>query len=865
MLSVKKFNGLNGKVISRSAIFQLAAQANHEEQFHLEKRLKAVLDKYDYDTFTLEVDSETIEAAPKSLLDCLDCIENEKTEIGLHGLSKAVSANDIYQMITDKFISVLEQPLDFTQEWGSHKNTKGGYLVPYNFDSKKQYRGINFMMLASMKLYDPSAPLLENPYYLTFKQIEDRKGKVKKGTHGHQVIYFTNLYKITIADKNIDFGSYDYEKVKNYAIDHGIDLNFIDTIPILKYYIVFNGADVEGIDFDLANFKGKGKVAPQKKYVNKDLKPIPIAEAIIKAYPKPAPKIKYTGSDAFYNRLGDFIQVPKLQQFKYEQAYYTTLFHELIHSTGAKKRLDRVKGKKFGDKDYSFEELIAEIGASFLSSEAGILHYTFRNSAAYIKSWRKVLLSHMKEDNKFFFRAASQAQKAVDFMLDRDANGIAAYEKIKVTEVAEKPVIKPNPSVKKVTATKAKKAAVKVIVKKDLDAINAKPFEKKPKSVSVATAIKDILNLPKYKGISFLIASILFKHFKNDDGTDLELPIDITSDYENGILQKKTVLHNYSKYSQELELTGKGILFIQSVKGRLESLRNQKTNYALFPLNGKKKSNKGMKAPVMKKPTTIVETDIKKEPVINKPTVTQPVLNQKSLAYMLQNKDNENHEYYIIDDAEIAAFLGQIEKKKKQSVAITLAGGEGSGKTRACFRFMNALAQNYKVGHASIEEHPKSALYKNKIDEYLNEKALHNIEAPEINSIDDVHELVKNNDIIIIDSFSKLQELSKGCKLDKDFRQAYDGKLFIIIYQLTSDGKMRGGSSSQFDGDIILFSEVFPDYRENYIFPSKNRYHTTPLNELKYNVFRGEMVKEPAKEIVETKEPLKLSFKISKA
>ena len=129
-------------------------------------------------------------------------------------------------------------------------------------------------------------------------------------------------------------------------------------------------------------------------------------------------------------------------------------------------------------------------------------------------------------------------------------------------------------------------------------------------------------------------------------------------------------------------------------------------------------------------------------------------------------------------------------------------------KTRFCFQLMNDFSQNYKVGHASIEEHPESALYENKIHQYLNEKAQHNISAPEINSIEDIHKLVRENDVIIIDSFSKLQEMQKGCELDKDFRKAYDGKLFIIIYQQTTDGKMRGGAKSQFDGDIIGLSLI---------------------------------------------------------
>mgnify|MGYP001068202929 CR=1 FL=1 len=253
--------------------------------------------------------------------------------------------------------------------------------------------------------------------------------------------------------------------------------------------------------------------------------------------------------------------------------------------------------------------------------------------------------------------------------------------------------------------------------------------------------------------------------------------------------------------------------------------------------------------------------------VINDKPAAPTKANENSLAGLLQKKANAKHEYYIVEDKNISRFLGNIEKKQKESVAITLAGGQGSMKTRLCFQLMNTFAQNYKVGHASIEEHPESALYLDKVHQYCNEKALHNISAPEINSIADVHKLVKENDVIVIDSFSKLQEMQKGCELDKDFRKAYNGKLFIIIYQLTSDGKMRGGSKSQFDGDCIGFIEKKPNYKENYVYWDKNRYNKEP--ELKFNIYSGKIQHDEQPEIetpinnVQPKENDVFSFKIN--
>ena len=225
--------------------------------------------------------------------------------------------------------------------------------------------------------------------------------------------------------------------------------------------------------------------------------------------------------------------------------------------------------------------------------------------------------------------------------------------------------------------------------------------------------------------------------------------------------------------------------------------------------------------------------------VIASSVLGEPAKN--SIAAQMKQRANTKQEYYIIPDRDIANFLGKIEKKQKESVAITLTGGQGSMKTRLCFQLMNTLAQNYKVGHASIEEHPASTLYYDKVHQYLNNKAMHNVSAPEINSIDDVHKLCRENDVIVIDSFSKLQEMQRGCELDKDFRKRYDGKLFIIIYQLTSDGKMRGGSKSQFDGDIVGFIEKEPNYKNNYCYWNKNRYQDKNLEDLKFNIYSGKL------------------------
>lgn len=284
--------------------------------------------------------------------------------------------------------------------------------------------------------------------------------------------------------------------------------------------------------------------------------------------------------------------------------------------------------------------------------------------------------------------------------------------------------------------------------------------------------------------------------------------------------------------------------------GKKEKSGNSHEVAVTNPKDGEKKplsTNKGNKNNSKKtKPLkgiveNLIVSSILGEP---EPIIKTPPALINTLAYRLQNKSNIPHEYYIIPDKDISNFLGKIEKKNKESVAITITGSQGSMKTRLCFQLMNCFAQNYKVGHASIEEHPESSLYTDKMSQYLNDKALHNISAPEINNIQDVHNLVKENDVIFIDSFSKLQEMQRGCALDKDFRKAYDGKLFIIIYQQTTDGKMRGGSKSQFDGDIICFIEKEDNYQDNYCYWDKNRYQNANPGKLQFNIFDGKLVQD---------------------
>lgn len=128
--------------------------------------------------------------------------------------------------------------------------------------------------------------------------------------------------------------------------------------------------------------------------------------------------VEHHGSRAYYRPSEDKIVMPSQESFNdtdvctATEGYYSTLLHELTHWTGHEKRLDRKGGKKFGDKSYATEELVAELGAAFLCTEFGINTADKGNHASYIDSWLKVL----KENKHCLITAASEASKACDFL-----------------------------------------------------------------------------------------------------------------------------------------------------------------------------------------------------------------------------------------------------------------------------------------------------------------------------------------------------------------------------------------------------------------------------------------------------------------
>jgi len=269
---------------------------------------------------------------------------------------------DAYQDVTDRILAKMDD--GELPPWCRTWTTAG---APKNLSSGKAYRGINVFLL----LLQP----FSSPYWVTFKQAKDKGGSVRKGEKGTRILFWKILNK---------------EK-------EGKETSF----PLLRTYTVFNTDQCEGLD------------VPAVEGCSNSDDPIPDCEAIVAGYPLPRPE-RQKGKPSYAPFL-DTVRMPRMDEFTGAEEYYSTLFHELAHSTGHVDRLDRdlMKVPEFGSADYSREELVAEFSASFLCAAGGISPRTIDNQAAYLAGWRKKL----KADPKMVIYAAQRAQKAAEYIL----------------------------------------------------------------------------------------------------------------------------------------------------------------------------------------------------------------------------------------------------------------------------------------------------------------------------------------------------------------------------------------------------------------------------------------------------------------
>lgn len=284
-----------------------------------------------------------------------------------------MSSFDLYQTVTDQIVAMLEAGV---VPWRSPILGRSAAGHPKNLNTGKPYRGVNVFLLA----FTAYAKGYGSSYWMTFNQAKQRGGNVRKGEKSSMVVFWKQYETI---DK--DSG----EPVK---------------VPVLRYYNVFNAEQMDGIE-----------IPDAVKYTPLDFHPIDEAEKIVAGY-EGAPTLTHDGGhQAYYNPQGDSVHMPEKTRFSTVEEYYSTLFHELSHSTGHKTRIDRNEGMKpspFGSADYGKEELVAEMSAAFLCSHAGIHPTVIGNQAAYLDGWLKVI----KADKKLVISAAGQAQRSADWI-----------------------------------------------------------------------------------------------------------------------------------------------------------------------------------------------------------------------------------------------------------------------------------------------------------------------------------------------------------------------------------------------------------------------------------------------------------------
>ena len=280
---------------------------------------------------------------------------------------------DAYNVVTDRIIEALESG---TVPWHKPWKTLAG-VGPTSLQTGREYRGINVWLLS----LTAHAAGYTSPYWVTFKQAKERGGTVRKGEKGTQIVLWKPVKKTEQDEGGEDV-------TKRYLI--------------LRFFTVFNAEQCDGVE------------TPELPELPADHDPIASCESIVESWTG-RPTVKHGGNRAYYSPALDYIQMPLSGQFTEPEGYYATLFHELAHSTGHESRLGRkslISPAPFGSEDYSREELVAELAASYVCGEAGI-PVNIQQSAAYIKSWLNVL----KDDRKMLVNAAAQAQKAADLML----------------------------------------------------------------------------------------------------------------------------------------------------------------------------------------------------------------------------------------------------------------------------------------------------------------------------------------------------------------------------------------------------------------------------------------------------------------
>ena len=282
-----------------------------------------------------------------------------------------ISNRERYAEITDRLVQSIMNYVNGDTEyppWIRPWKTLGPLRNPVTGST---YRGFNIVILSTQPYDDPR--------WVTAAGAKKLNGHIKKGEKVTYIRYYSS-YSLRKDDEEEDG-----------KIGH-----------VVKFFPVFNVEQCNDLKLDPI-ITGE---YPSWEEHGKAEKMISLA----------GPSISFGGSKASYSPMLDVIKMPEKNQFSDESKYYATFMHELIHSTGHKKRENRDLSTVFGSKEYAFEELIAEFGAAFLCSDLKIDGYV--QHAEYLRSWLKKL----GNDPNQLLQASQLASRAAFFLCEKSGN-----------------------------------------------------------------------------------------------------------------------------------------------------------------------------------------------------------------------------------------------------------------------------------------------------------------------------------------------------------------------------------------------------------------------------------------------------------
>ena len=271
-----------------------------------------------------------------------------------------------YDQVTNRIIAELEEGV---APWVKPWSTGSSVAMPCNAATGRAYSGINVLTLwdAAMRAAYPV------PRWLTFRQVQEHRGYVRKGERGARVFFVKSIAQ--------DEDEEQHRKRRS----------------LLRAYTVFNVAQCEELPARFYDVPAERPAEEQRQAMEQFLTAV-------------GATVRFGGDRAFYSPSADVIVLPAFAAFESAGHFYATSLHEHMHWSGSEKRLAREFGKRFGDRAYAADELVAELGAAFLCARIGI-EGKLRH-AEYIGSWIELL----KDDPRAIFTAASKASQAADFL-----------------------------------------------------------------------------------------------------------------------------------------------------------------------------------------------------------------------------------------------------------------------------------------------------------------------------------------------------------------------------------------------------------------------------------------------------------------